>query len=57
MDLTIEIVTIGNDENENLRWEGHSSRMNKGPVFSNILICGTALVKFGQDTKFRGIMN
>lgn len=29
MDLTIEIVTTGIGEMENLRWEGHSSRMNQ----------------------------
>lgn len=29
MDLTVEIVTTGNDEVESLRWEGHFSRMNQ----------------------------
>lgn len=29
MDLTIEVVTVGSDEEETLRWEGHSSRMDQ----------------------------
>jgi len=38
MDLTIEVVTIGNDEKENLRRQGHSSRMNQKTSILKYLI-------------------